>query len=284
MGEIGETSAVGALARIGFRERLAALGLIQSGRVYDLGLEINERMPQGQRGQFVPFSRAFSATPEGTGRDEPFSFAAEVVIGTLHTSTHIDGFMHIQSEGRVFGGARSEALRTDQGWSEYGMETVAPIIGRAVLLDVAGLHRLEALPDAYEVTVADLEAAASAAGVEVGLGDIVLVRTGKVREFYSDPAAYEASQPGVGAEAAVWLYEQGMAVLATDTTGTEPMPFADINRTTHRAMLVDRGVHLIENVFLDELAADGIVESAFFCLPLKLTGATGSWVRPVAIV
>ena len=275
---------VGALSRIGQAEILAALGLIKFGRVYDLGLEINERMPQGKRGAFVPFSRAFSATPEGTGRDEPFSYSAEVVIGTLHTSTHIDAFVHIQSEGLVYGGARAQELRTDQGWNKYGMETVPPIIGRAVLLDVAAHRGVEALPDRYEITVGDLEAVCAQRAVTIEKGDIVLVRTGKIREFFLDPIAFDSSQPGVGSEAAIWLFEQGMAVLATDTTGTEPVPFPDARRTTHRAMLVERGVHLIENVFLDDLAADKVTVSTFVCLPLKLTGATGSWVRPVAIV
>jgi kynurenine formamidase len=274
---------VGALARIGPEQVLAGLGLAGNGRVYDLGLEINEQMPQGARGVFVPFARAFSATPEGTGLDEPFSFAAEVIIGTQHTSTHIDAFVHIQSEGRIYGGARAADARGDQGWIQHGMETVPPIVGRAILLDVARLKALEALPDLYEITVDDLQAACLAASVEVRAGDVVLVRTGKIREFLSDPAAFEAAQPGVGPDAAIWLYEQGMAVLGTDTTGTEPLPFPDLARTTHRAMLVERGVHLLENVFLDELARDGVVEAAFVCLPLKLTGATGSWVRPIAI-
>ena len=164
------------------------------------------------------------------------------------------------------------------------METIPPIVGRAVLLDIATLRGVAALPDGDEVSVDDLEAACARASVEVSPGDVVLVRTGKIREFFTDPAAFEAAQPGVGPSGAEWLYERGMAVLGTDTTGTEPIPYPDPAQSTHRAMLVERGVHLIENVFLDELARDGIVESMFVCLPLKLTGATGSWVRPIAIV
>jgi len=274
---------VGALSRITADHVLAALALARRGRVYDLGLEINERMPQGARGVFVPFARAFSATPEGTGPDEPFSFAAEVIIGTQHTSTHIDAFVHIQSEGRIYGGDRAVDARNDQGWLKYGMETVPPIVGRAVLLDVARLKGVDALPDRYEISVDDLRDTCRAASVEIEVGDVVLVRTGKIREFATDPAAFEESQPGVGPAAAIWLYEHGMAVLGTDTTGTEPLPFPDAARTTHRAMLVERGVHLLENVYLDELARDGVAEAAFVCLPLKLTGATGSWVRPIAI-
>jgi kynurenine formamidase len=274
---------VGALARIGSDQVLTGLRLARTGRVYDLGLEINEQMPQGPRGFFVPFSRAFSATPEGTGGHAPFTFAAEVVIGTQHTSTHIDGLMHVQSEGRAYGGARVCEVRADQGFSRNGMETVPPIVSRAVLLDIAALKGAEALADGYEITITDLESACEAAAVEIGTGDVVLVRTGKIREFFADPVSYEASQPGIGPAAAVWLYERGMAALATDTTGTEAVPYPNLPLTTHGAMLVERGVHLIENVFLDELARDKVVESTFVCLPLKITGASGSWVRPIAI-
>jgi kynurenine formamidase len=73
-------------------------------------------------------------------------------------------------------------------------------------------------------------------------------------------------------------------VLGTDTTGTEPIPFPDRSRTTHSVMLVERGVHLVENMFLDEVADAGVSEGLFACLPLRITGATGSWVRPVLVI
>jgi kynurenine formamidase len=141
-----------------------------------------------------------------------------------------------------------------------------------------------ALPDGYEVTQADLDGALLGHGVSIAPGDAVLVRTGKIREYGTDNDAYQRAQPGVGRAAAIWLYEQGMAILGTDTTGTEPLPFADSTRTTHQAMLVERGVHLVENLNLDELAADKVSEGMFVCLPLRITGGTGSWVRPVVII
>jgi kynurenine formamidase len=275
---------IGALRRIGAPEIVDALALARAGRIYDLGLEINERMPQGGRDVFIPFSRAFSATPEGTGAPDAgtFSFAAEVVIGTQHTSTHIDALIHVQDDGRVYGGQLAKDVRTDQGWLVHGMETVPPIVGRSVLLDIPRMKGIPQLPDGYEITQQDLEEACTSTGVEIRSGDVVLVRTGKIRDF-SDPAAFEAGEPGVGRSAAIWLHDQGMAILGTDTTGTEPLPFRDPSATTHCAMLVDRGVHLIENLYLEDLSSDGVVEAAFFCLPLRFTGATGSWVRPVAI-
>lgn len=273
-----------ALARIGEAERLAALRLAKDGRVFDLGLELGEHVPQGAPGDFVPFSLTWRTTPEGCARDgHAHQFAAEAVTGTLHVSTHIDGLAHIAAEGKIFGGHDVADVRSDRGFTVGGMEEVPPILTRGLVLDIAGFHGVAALPDGYEVTPREIKAALGRSGLEIRSGDAVLVRTGKVREYYTDAAAYQRAQPGVGADAAIWMYEQGMAVLGTDTTGTEPLPFLDENRTTHRVMLVERGVHLVENLYLDEAAGAGAAEGLFLCLPLRITGATGSWVRPVLV-
>jgi len=272
---------IGALRRITTPAVLAALALARRGRVYDLGVEINERIPHNP--DFVRFSLAFTSTPEGTGARSPFQFAAEVITGALHVSTHIDALVHVQAEGRIHGGAEARQARDDRGWKEQGIETVPPILGRGLVLDVAHAKGVHQLADGIAVTVADLQSVLDTRGERVREGDIVLVRTGKIREFHSDPASFQAAEPGVGRDAAIWLYEQGMAVLGTDTTGTEPLPFVDAARTTHRAMLVERGVHLIENLMLEEVSRDAIQAGLFVALPLKLTGATGSWVRPVLV-
>jgi kynurenine formamidase len=282
-GNISQKQDIGALDRITPVELLSALSLVRQGMIYDLGLEINENIPQGGPGAFTPFSYLTRVSPEEMGKQGPFQFSAETIIGALHVSTHIDAFIHIQAENRIYGGALAADVRTDRGWKQYGMETVNPIIGRCIVLDIAGLKKVDALPDAYEITIAELQDALDVHHVQIRRGDIVLVRTGKIREFYTDVKAFQAGEPGVGPTAAIWLYEQGMAALGTDTTGTEPLPFKDPAVTTHRAMLVERGVHLIENLYLDQLANDGISEGCFICLPLKFTGATGSWVRPVVL-
>jgi kynurenine formamidase len=279
------TSALGALARIGPPQIVAALRLARTGHVYDLGLELGEHIPQGAPGDFAPFTLNWRTTPEATAREgRSLQFAAEVITGTPHVSTHIDGLAHVVSGGCLFGGHDATEARGDHGFAVNGMEHTTPILTRGVVLDVAAAQGVEALPDGYEITVDDLRAAADRASVSIGPGDAVLVRTGKIREFFTDADAFQRSQPGVGPAAAIWLYEAGMAVLGTDTTGTEPIPFPSGGRTTHSVMLVERGVHLVENMFLDEVAAAGVAEGLFVCLPLRITGATGSWVRPVLVV
>jgi kynurenine formamidase len=271
----------GALARISGDTVLAALRLPQKGRVYDLGLELNDRIPSNA--EFTPLALKFTHTPQETGAKSPFQFSADTFGGGIHIGTHMDAFVHIQAENRIYGGTPVAEALGDRGWKQYGMETVAPMIGRGILLDIPGLKGVGRLDDRYEITVADLKAELARKNLTVRQGDFVLVRTGKIQDW-DNPPAFQAAEPGVGREAAIWLYEAGMAVLATDTTGTEPLPFADEAATTHRAMLVDRGVHLLENLYLEDTARDGVTEGLFVNLPLRITGATGSWIRPIMVV
>jgi len=272
-----------ALERIDPAGLLSALGLVQHGIVIDLSQPLDETIPMGAPGAFTPFSFTWRVTPEGDGRDQHYQYSAETITGTLHVGTHIDGLAHVSAAGRAFGGRDIRAIRTDHGFSELGIETVAPIITRGIVIDVASTHGVEALDDGYSISVEDLALALERDGLAVQAGDAVLVKTGKAREYGTDNAKYQAGQPGVSPEAATWLYERGMAVLGTDTTGTEPLPFPDERNTTHQAMLVERGVHLVENLDLSRVGHGVATVGLFLCLPLRITGATGSWVRPVLV-
>jgi kynurenine formamidase len=269
-----------ALGRITPAAVLDALRLPKAGKVYDLGLELNDKIPSNSA--FTPLALTVTHTPEETGALSPFQYSADSFGGGLHIGTHMDAFIHIQAEDHIFGGAHIRNARGPHGWLQFGMETIAPMVGRGIVLDIPKLKNAARLEDRYEVTIEDLKAELARTGSEIGKGDIVLVRTGKIQDW-NNPAAFQAAEPGVGREAAIWLYDSGMSVLATDTTGTEPLPFTDMARTTHRAMLVERGVHLLENLYLEDLSRDGVTEGLFVNLPLKITGATGSWIRPILV-
>jgi kynurenine formamidase len=271
----------GALSRIDNGTVRTALGIPRRGQVFDLSLELNTRIPHNP--EFVRFALAFTHTPETTGRASPFQYSAEAIFGALHIGTHIDALIHVQKDGRIYGGHLASESRTDRGWTRYGIETVPPILGRAVCLDIPRLKGLPRLPDRYEVTIDDLKEELARSGNVIRRGDIVLVRTGKIQDFGNE-AVFQAAEPGVGRAAALWLYDAGMAVLGTDTTGTEPLPFDDAAVTTHTAMLTESGVHLIENLNLEEVSGADVSQGLFVALPLKISGATGSWIRPVLVV
>ena len=164
-----------------------------------------------------------------------------------------------------------------------GIESIAPIIVPFVLLDVAAAAGVDVIGDDVDVEPDDLETARRRQGVSIEPGTAVLVRTGKIGSFWAGDA-YLASQPGLTVAAGEWLCDRGIVALGSDTAGTEPIPSrGSAVGPLHRLMLFERGIPLIENLVLDQLAAKERWRGVFICLPLKLVGATASWVRPVAI-
>lgn len=268
-------------------EVLSALAGVREGRVLELNTTFGRDMPQGSPDSFYGFRVTQYRTPKAlTSNASPgFDFSMDVITASPHLGTHIDGLAHISCHGQMFGGHELADVYTDFGWKANGMEESKPVVGHGVLLDVARSKGVEHLPDRYEITPDDVRATLEAQGTELRRGDSVLVRTGWFKAWYdADPDTYFASQPGVGPDAALWLYEGGMALLGTDTSGTEVIPMPDPERTTHGVLLVERGVHVIEIMDLESVADEGIFEFLFICLPLRITGATGSWVRAVAVV
>lgn len=165
------------------------------------------------------------------------------------------------------------------------METVAPILCRGVLLDVPRALGVE-LGAGRGISARDLEETARRHGVEVRSGDAVLVRTGWAAARFGDPSfvGFEGGAPGPDLEAARWLTGLGVRVTGSDTIAYEVVGAAQIPLPVHVHLLVESGVHILEVLDLDELAADGVHEFVFVCSPLKMVGATGSPVRPLALV
>jgi kynurenine formamidase len=275
------------LARLDAAHVLAALGLVREGTIFDLGTELGPDMPVGPADTFAGFRLTPYRTPRNLrGPFRGHDFSMEVLSGSPHVGSHMDGLAHIQFDGRIYGGHLVVDAYGDSGWAVNGMEGVPPIVTRGVLLDLPReLSGGAPLADEYEVTIDDVERSIAAAAISIRPGDAVLVRTGKYAADYErDPAAYFGPQPGVGPDAALWLWERGMALLGTDTSGTEAYPFPNPERTTHRVLVVERGIHLLEILDLERLAASGKREFLLICLPLKIRGGTGSWVRPIAII
>lgn len=87
--------------------------------------------------------------------------------------------------------------------------------------------------------------------------------------------------PGPGETAARWLIERGATLMGSDTPGFECLPIPGVS--VHAILLVDAGIHIIENLNLEEIARKRLPRVLFVALPLRLSGATGSPIRPVAI-
>jgi kynurenine formamidase len=222
----------------------------------------------------------------GHGRDvhEKYSYASDAILMFLHLGTHIDSLVHLGYYDTFWNGITTREHLGSRGWAKGGAEGFPPIIARGVLLDVAGLHGVDALPDDHAIGPAELKAAAAHGGIELRRGDVVLIRTGRIRRW-PDLSFLAAPMPGIDLAGARWLCEEaGAMIIGADTPALEAFPSADRAFTpVHAYMFATAGAPIIEVLWLEELAAEGVHEFVFTGLPLKIRGATGSPLRPVAM-
>ena len=215
------------------------------------------------------------------GAPEARTGASGIIVTPEHSGTHIDALAHQAENLTLHGGVHvDEGVQTSAGFRKLGIDTMAPLVARGVLLDIAGDKRLD--PE-YAITPADLEKAAHA---EVREGDVVLIRTG-YGALWSRPDEY-LKAAGISAGGSRWLVERrvraaGADNMAFDVMSSTPDPELRVTLPGHILLLVRAGIPIIENLNLEELAAARVYEFLFVCLPLKMRGATGSPVRPIAI-
>jgi len=262
----------------------AVLGALGRGRVVDLGHRLVVDMPIAPT--HPPYQFALARRHGDRPRDDGISTANEILVLAAHTGTHVDAVGHASRDGKLAGGVDAAwAQSGGSGLRVHGAEALAPILSRGLLLDVAGLHGLPCLAPAYEVTVEDLVRAEERAGVTVQAGDAVLIRTGWGGKWSSagDFVGSAAGTPGPGFAAAEWLLERQISITGSDTLVYEVVrPDANV-RPVHGRLLVDSAVPIMEALDLEGLAHESRADFLFVMSPLKLVGATGSPVRPLAV-
>jgi kynurenine formamidase len=271
------------------------LSLIKTGKVYSLGIPHFEGLPRP--GAMVPFT----LTPRLRHGDldviAPASAAAETITMPVHTATHIDALCHMGEhqdalgnpqpggEVRLYAGKGKTVAAKDtvsyQGQLHLSAGDMIPIIQRGILVDVAGYKGMDVLPDAYEITVEDLQATLEWEGVKITPDTAVIFRTGYYKHFREGNPAYLDAIAGPGLPVAQSLVEAGVNLVGADNMTVEALP--PLDHRVHRFLLVHNGVTLVENIFLEMLAAEKAYEFLLMIAPLRIYGATGSWVNPIAI-
>jgi kynurenine formamidase len=261
---------------------LKAARLIKTGEVIELGQVLNGSMPFfGTRRFDVHTKRTFMN--DGSNRR---GSNEELVVGEMgQVGTQFDGFAHQTHEDSLYNCLKLDDIATRSGFTKLGIEKVGSLITRGVLIDVAALKGVEMLGDNYEITPADLQQALERQRLTLQPGDAVLIFTGWSRLWAKDNARYVKSCPGIGIAAATWLAKQDPMLVGADNWPVEvgPNPDPQLSLPVHQLMLVVNGIHLLENLKLDELASKRVHEFAFIVQPLKMQGFTGSTVAPVAI-
>jgi kynurenine formamidase len=289
-----------------------ASSLVSSGKTFSLGVAYDAYGPQGAHG----FRRnpIHLMTLDGGdidmiarlgswGRETeamiswiwqgPMRFNDDFIMMPLQAATQWDALSHVYYEQKFYNGYDASTC-TSMGASKGSIDKPAAagkVAARGVLLDVAKFKGVDRLEELAIVTPEDLDATAAAQGVEVGQGDVVLVRTGHLTRFFEtrDGEHYGISSPGLGWRCGKWLSDKKAAAVACDNlaveTGSEE--FSGVLLPMHLLCLRDMGMMLGEMWNFEGLAAecasDGKYEFMLVAAPLQFTGAVGSPLNPIAI-
>ena len=261
---------------------LRAAKLIKTGEVIELGHVLSTTMPLSAGRRFEIDTKRTAMNPQSNRRGSN----EELVIAEIgQVGTQFDGFAHQTIGNSVYNCFKVDEISSRTGFTKVGIQNVGALVTRGVLIDVAALKGVEMLADNYEITVQDLQQALARQNLALQPGDAVIIHTGFGKLWEKDNARYSKGNPGIGVAAGEWLARQNPILVGADTPPVEvnPNPDSQLSLPIHQIMLVVNGIHLLENLKLDELAAKRVYEFAFIIEPLKLQGATGSTVAPIAI-
>jgi kynurenine formamidase len=290
----GSDDEIGMLNLIDASSRQAIMDRADLGKVYDLSVDNFVGMPGWFGAEDQPYQIWMTHTPRGEQADdvmrvgkasnELVSYSGDSISMYTHTGTHIDALNHFGYHGRIFNGFAVDEHLGSRAWRKAGADKHPPISARGVMLDIAGMLGVDVLEPSYGVGEKDLRGCLKHQGTELRPADVVLIRTGRMR-LWPDRAAYLPNPPGINREGAEFLAKAGAIVIGADNHSLEQAPSADPEnwQVVHTYLLAEAGLPILEIANLEDLAEDRVFEFAFFGACIRLRGATGAPMRPVAM-
>jgi kynurenine formamidase len=248
--------------------------------VYDLGRELSEDVPHHPN--HVPLMHRLTKAHGDVVDPHGISASNDMITMGTHIGTHIDGLGHIACDGVLAHGLRAAdvSTRLDGYEAPIGIDALAPIVLPGVVADLPRALGVEELEPDHLISARQLEDALERQGSPIPDGGALFIRTGWGRDW-PRVAAHHAS-PGPGEEAVLWAWERGARLFGSDTLSFERLPTEGL--PVHRALLVERGAHIIEALDLEALCAAAAWSFVTVVAPLRLRGGTASPVRPLALV
>ena len=281
----GAEDTLGAINNLSADKVLQAARLVKTGKTYALGVETGPESPA-----YPP--RSYSMTvlqlDDGTGTPLGSNKATgndDLMYLWMGIGSQIDGLGHMGINHTYYNGNHARDFVTPKGLTKLSTHLLPPIVSRGILLDVAKLMGKDILPEGTAINSAEIKRAASAAGVSIEKGDVVLLHTGWLNVMDSDPARFMSGQPGLGVDGARYLAGLGVVAVGADSWALEVLPSEDPNQAfpVHPELLAKNGVYILENMDTRALAADGVSEFLFVLGQPRFVGAVQAVINPVAI-
>ena len=259
-----------------------AAGLIKTGKVYALGIPTApESAAYGTRVYQVERTPGPNADFTSNGSQRVTSFD-EKIVSSMGIGTQIDGFGHLGIDHHYYNGVTGKEVATSRALQTAD---IPPIVTRGVLIDMTKQYAKPMLEVGDNFGRAEIETAMKAQGVTIGKGDIVLFHTGWMAGMMAkDKDTYRSKEPGLTEDGAIFLADLGIVAAGADTVVLEALP-SPPGKTfiVHQTFLAKRGVHVLETIDTNQLAADGVKEFLFVLGIPRFVGTVQMVINPVAI-
>lgn len=288
----GADDELGSFNMITSRSVLEAMKLVKVGKTYNLGIVIDDKLPAFPPRKFqITILQPNQITTGGLGPTN-MSYNDEVVTTWLGIGPQIDGLGHVGINHVYYNGNKAKDFAKVTGVTKLGMEKLPPIIGRGVVLDMAGYYGVNVVKEGTPYTREDIIGAAKRQGVEIRKGDIVIFNAGWLNLLDGadgmtkpDPKRWGSAEPGIGLTGAKYLIEKDVMAVGADTWGVEAVPFEKGVGVfeIHQWLIAKNGIYMLESMDTRGLVKDRAWEFLFVLGVVRMRGAVQMMINPVAI-
>jgi kynurenine formamidase len=295
----GPNDQTGATNRVTPAVTKAAAAEIKDGKVIPLSYVLTDGIPLFGSRFTKTILTATSLAPGAAFGENELTYMEDTWLSQSHVGTHLDGLGHIGRKDCYFNQIAMGKFINQNNMTKLGLEHLKSFATRGVLVDMvkvfqqAGKFKGNAackkpcLEKGTVITAADIQAGLKMYNVTLREGDIVVVHTGwgdLFEQYPAQNALFNSGEPGIGKDAANWLISQKIVAVGADTWGVEVIPGENPKEAfiVHNLLLTDQGIHIIENVRTDLMAAEAAAtgrSTFFFSMTVpKAIGLTGNFV------
>ena len=283
-GRWGPDDQIGTLNLITPEKTRQAARLVTDGVTVSLGHFVSEEEALDSQ-TFGPTEHWMTSVDPATGLPR---FALDAISFSLHDGqlAHLDALCHYRTERDgeyvIFNGY-PQNLDAD-GCHDLAIDRMGPgYVTRGVLVDIPLLRGVDWLDPSTPIYQSDLEDWEEFAGITVGPGDALLVRTGRwAKREREGPWNYARGGAGLHASVIPWLKERGVAVLVGDAVNdVQPSGVEGLNRPVHQLTQVFIGLPLVDNGYLEDVAREAAARSRWeFMVSWQITQVPGGTAGP----
>lgn len=284
----GAEDTIGSANLITPERTLAALKLVKQGKTVPLGITIDAQTPA-----FAPRSLSLQVVqPNQQGGQRLSAFGYEgnynddIIQTWVGIGSQLDGLGHLGENGLYYNCNDEKDIAPITGLTKLGTHDVPPLVGRAVIVDMASHFGVDVMEAGAHFGSEDIKAAAAAQGVTMGEGDIILFHTGWTEGMLeSDPDAWVSGEPGLNNEGAEYMASLNPLAVGADTWGLEPIPAPEGDKVFygHVTLLKQNGIYILETMNTGPILRDGVNEFMFVLGQARIRGTVQAMINPVAL-